>query len=138
MIARVGWCVGFTKIFFSIFAGFLATFVISKYSYRESLSLYLIFVITALFIVIVGFFVMKLVNFLCMNFLDKIGGLMLNVCIWLVLYVIVIVPNVMICEDHVFGGSGGKIYKTVSCFVKPRIPLLKDYVFPCVHLKSKL
>ncbi|MDR2666123.1 MAG: hypothetical protein LBB92_01575 [Endomicrobium sp.] len=138
-MARVGWSVGFTRIFFMILAGFLAIFVVNKYSHLEGLNLCLIFVITALFIIVIGcYFITRLINFLYMNFLDKISGLVLNVCIWLMLYINIIIPTVMTNKNYALDISNGKVYKTVSYFMKSRIPLLKDYVFPYVHLKSKL
>ena len=137
-MARIGWSVGFTRIFFVIFAGFLAIFVVNKYSRLEGLNLCLIFVVTALFIIVMGCFIKRLINFLYMNFLDKISGLVLNICIWLILYINIIIPTLMVNKNYSLDISNGKVYKTVSYFMKSKIPILKDYVFPYVHLKSKL
>jgi Ca2+/H+ antiporter len=133
----VGWSVGFTKIFFTILAGFLAAFISSKYSYREGLSLYLTFVVVAVLTIVLGCFIVRLVDFLCMNFLDKIGGLVLSVCVWLILCTNVIVP-IMVYENYVLDKSSGKICRTVSCFIESKVPLFKGYVFSYAHLKSKL
>lgn len=137
-MARIGWSVGFTRIFFVILAGFLAIFVVNKYSRLKGLNLCLIFVVTALFIIVMGCFIKRLINFLYMNFLDKISGLVLNICIWLILYINIIIPTVMVNKNYSLDISNGKVYKTVSYFMKSKIPILKDYVFPYVHLKSKL
>lgn len=137
-MARIGWSVGFTRIFFVILAGFLAIFVVNKYSRLEGLNLCLIFVVTALFIIVMGCFIKRLINFLYMNFLDKISGLVLNICIWLILYINIIIPTLMVNKNYSLDISNGKVYKTVSYFMKSKIPILKDYVFPYVHLKSKL
>ncbi|MDR1784397.1 MAG: hypothetical protein LBQ99_01495 [Endomicrobium sp.] len=134
----MGWSIGFTRIFFAILAGFLAIFVASEYSCRKGLNLYLAFVITVLLIVAIGYFIKRLVNFLCIDFLDKIGGLAINVCVWLILYMNIIMPTVMTCENYTLDKSSGRIYKTISCFVKSKIPLFKNYGFSYTHLKSKL
>lgn len=128
LIARLGWLVGFTKTFFTVSAGFLAIFIASKYS-CGGLSLYLIFAIIALLVIILGCFAARLLNFLYMGFLDRIGGLALNVCIWLILCVNVIIP-VMTQKNYISNVSKGTIYKSVSYIVRSKIPLFKNHVLP--------
>jgi len=131
LAAWVGWFVGFTRTFFAVLAGFLAVFAASKYPYQEGLNVYLIFIITAFFVVIVGCFVLRVINFFYLSFLDKIGGVVLNVCVCLILCVILIIP-VATRKDYASGNSTC-IYKTVSS-VLSKVPYLKNYVPPKLFL----
>jgi len=125
----LGWSVGFTRTFFAVLSGFLAIFVSNKYSYGERLNLYLIFVITALFVIVLGCFIARFIKFLYMGILDRIGGLMLNACVWLILFVNVIVP-IIPNNSYALDASNSTIYRTVSHIMQSKIPLFKKCVPP--------
>jgi len=125
LAAWIGWFAGFTRTFFAVLAGFLAVFVAGKYPYQEGLNVYLIFIMTAFFVIILGNFVLRVVNFFYLSFLDRIGGVVLNICVWLVLCVILVIP-VATGRDCTSDNSTC-IYKAVSS-VLSEVPCLKNYV----------
>lgn len=134
VIAYLGWSAGLTRSFFAVLAGFLAIFAADKYPYQEGLNYYLIFVITALFIMMLGGFVLRLVHFFYMNTVDRAGGAVLSVLVWLVVSVNVIVPT-LTHGTHALDGTTRTVYKTISKSMQKSIPLFKDYVPPSLEKK---
>ena len=127
LAAWLGWRTGFTRTFFAVLAGFLAIFIASRYPYQEGINSYLVFAMTALFVIIVGGFTLRLISFFYLNILDKLGGAVLSVCIWLIVSVNIIIPTV-IYGNHASGGTSHTIYETVSRIMQSKIPVFKDYV----------
>lgn len=122
----LGWSAGFTRTFFAVLAGFLAVFAASKYPYQKGLNFYLIFAITALFVVMSGGFTLRLISFFYLNILDRIGGAVLSVCVWLVVSVNIIIPVVLCGTCMSYGQS--YIYKAVSRVMQSEVTVFKDYV----------
>ncbi|BAV58732.1 hypothetical protein AGMMS49573_10170 [Endomicrobiia bacterium] len=122
----LGWFAGFTRTFFAFLAGFLAVFAASKYPHQKGLNFYLVFVITALLVIMSGGFTLRLISFFYLNILDRIGGAALGACIWLVVSVNIIIPAVF-CGTYMSCGQS-HIYKTVSHVMQSEVPVFKDYI----------
>jgi uncharacterized membrane protein required for colicin V production len=122
----LGWSAGFTRTFFAVLAGFLAVFAASKYPHQEGLNFYLVFAITALLVIMVGGFTLRLISFFYLNILDRIGGAALSACVWLIVSVNIIVPTVF-CGTYM-SCDQSYIYKTVSRIMQSEVPVFKDYV----------
>jgi uncharacterized membrane protein required for colicin V production len=122
----LGWSVGFTRTFFAVLAGFLAIFAAYKYPHQEGLNFYLVFAITALLVIMSGGFMLRLISFFYLNILDRVGGAVLSVCVWLIVSVNIIIPTVF-CGTYVSYGQS-YVYKTVSRIIQSEVPLFKDYV----------
>ncbi|MDR3071797.1 MAG: hypothetical protein LBU29_04320 [Endomicrobium sp.] len=95
LMVWLGWVVGFFQAFFAVLAGFMAVFAATKYPYQEGLNFYLVFVITGLFVSMLGRVALKLVGLLCLSILDRIGGVILSTCVWLIVSVSVVVPTII-------------------------------------------
>jgi uncharacterized membrane protein len=129
IIARIGWCTGFIKTFFTVLAGFLAIFTANKYPYQEGLNFYLIFVIIALFIIMLGNFTLRFISFFYLNILDKAAGMILSICVWLIISVNIIIPAVTYTYDeHTLYAQKHTIYKNISNVIQSKIPVFKNYV----------
>jgi uncharacterized membrane protein required for colicin V production len=126
LIGWLGWFAGFIRTFFAVLAGFLAIFAADKYPYHEGLNFYLVFVITALLIIMVGSFTLRLISFFYLNILDRICGAALSVCVWLIVSVNIIIPAVF-CGTYITYGQS-YIYKTVSRIIQSDVSVFKDYV----------
>jgi uncharacterized membrane protein required for colicin V production len=122
----LGWSAGFTRTFFAVLAGFLAVFAASKYPYQEGLNFYLIFIITALLVIMSGGFTLRLISFFYLNILDRIGGAALSACLWLLVSVNIIIPAVFCGTCMSYGQS--YIYKAVFHLMQSEFPVFKDYV----------
>jgi uncharacterized membrane protein required for colicin V production len=135
LIAWFGWNVGFTRTFFAVLAGFLAIFVASKYPYQEGINFYLIFVITALFVVVIGAFTLRLIKFFYLNILDRIGGAILSICIWLIVSINIIIPTII--QKYALDESEHTIHYAISNIMQSKFQgfkslmpqmLKKDYI----------
>jgi len=127
LIAWLGWSAGATRSFFAVLSGFIAIFAASKYPYQEGINFWLVFVISALIIVIICGFVLRLVKFFFMKPFDKAGGLVLSVLVWIVVSVNVVVPT-LTHGTRALDGSENTLYKTLSRAIHKNIPVLKNYV----------
>jgi uncharacterized membrane protein required for colicin V production len=134
LIACLGWSAGLTRTFFAVLAGFVAVFVASKYPYQEGLNFYVIFVITALFIIMLGRFISRMVSFFYLNILDRIGGAALSVCVWLIVAINVVIPTIT-HDTHILDGPTHTIYTTVSHTMQSKFPIFKDYVLSSLERK---
>lgn len=130
LIACLGWSAGLTRSFFAVLAGFLSVFAASKYPYQEGINYYLIFIITALAVMMVGGFVLRMVKFFFMNPADKAGGAVLSVVVWLIVSVNVIIPTLTHGTHALEGAARKTVYKTISKTMQSNIPLFRDYVPP--------
>jgi uncharacterized membrane protein required for colicin V production len=126
LIAWFGWNVGFTRTFFAVFAGFSAVFVATKYPYQEGINFYLIFAVTALFIFMIGAFTLRVINFFYLNILDRIGGAVLSICIWLIVSINIIIPT--ITQIHALDESKHTVHGTISDAMQFKFQGFKDYV----------
>jgi uncharacterized membrane protein required for colicin V production len=127
LIAWLGWSAGLTRTFFAVLAGFVAVFVASKYPYQEGLNFYVIFVIATLFIIMLSRFILRMISFFYLNVLDRIGGAVLGVCVWLIVAINVVIPT-MTHGTHILNGSTHTIYATISHTMQSKFPIFKDYV----------
>ncbi|MDR2191435.1 MAG: hypothetical protein LBO62_00940 [Endomicrobium sp.] len=134
LAAWLGWSAGATRSFFAAFSGFAAVFAASRYPYQEGINFWLIFVISALIIIMICGFVLRLVNFFFMKPFDKAGGAVLSVLVWIVVSVNVIVPT-LTHGTRALDGSGNTLYKTFSRTIRKNVPILKDYIPPYLEKK---
>ena len=74
-----------------------------------------------------GAFVLRVVKFFYMNLIDKAGGAVLSVLVWLVVCVNVVVPT-LTYGTQALGGSERSFYKTVSASMQKNMPFIKAYV----------
>jgi uncharacterized membrane protein required for colicin V production len=123
----LGWRAGFTRSSFSVLAGFLAIYFANKYPYQDGVNAYIIFFIATLVIFILGAFVLRLVYFFYMNIVDKVGGMVLNIAVWLIISINVLVPT-LTYGTAVLEGSTYSLYRVISEQMHLRIPVFKDYV----------
>ncbi|MDR0956333.1 MAG: hypothetical protein LBL77_00420 [Endomicrobium sp.] len=136
LIGWLGWFTGFTRAFFAAFAGFMSVFAASKYPYQEGLNFYIVFLITALFIIILGVFTLRVINFFYLNILDKFGGMVLSVFIWLVISVNIIIPT--ITGVRVLCDSKYKIHSYISNIMQSKISIFKNYISELVVGKTRM
>jgi uncharacterized membrane protein required for colicin V production len=134
IIGWLGWSAGVTRSFFAVASGFLAVLAASKYPYQEGINYWLVFAITALFIVMLGGFFLRIVKFFFMNPFDKAGGAVLSVFVWIIVSVNVLIPT-LTHGTRALDGSGQTVYKTLSQTIQTNAPLLKDYVPPYLEKK---
>jgi uncharacterized membrane protein required for colicin V production len=137
LIGWLGWSTGFTRTFFAAFAGFMSIFAASKYPYQEGLNFYIIFLITALFITMLGAFTLRVIKFFYLNILDRLGGMILSVFIWLIVSVNIIIPTIA-GDEQVLYGSKYKIYSSISNIIQSKIPIFKDYIPKLIERKIKM
>jgi uncharacterized membrane protein required for colicin V production len=127
-----GWSAGLTRTFFAVLAGFLAIFATNKYPYQEGLNPYFIFAITALFIIMLGAFILRMISFFYLNIFDRTGGAVLSVSIWLVVSINIIIPT-MTHGTHLLDGSNNAIYSNISRVMQSKIHMFKDYIPPSLE-----
>jgi uncharacterized membrane protein required for colicin V production len=123
----LGWRAGLTRSSFAVFAGFISIYAANKYPYQEGVNSYLIFFISALIIFIAGAFILRLVHFFYMNIIDKVGGLFLNIAVWLIISINVLVPT-LTYGTAVLEASKYSLYRVISEQMHLRIPVFKDYI----------
>ncbi|MCL2484952.1 MAG: CvpA family protein [Endomicrobia bacterium] len=136
LIAYLGWSAGLTRSFFAVLTGFLAILAASKYPYQEGINFYLIFVITALAVMLVGGFILRLVNFFYMNIIDKAGGAILSAAVWIIVAVNVLVPTLTHGTHALDEPAQNSVYKTISNKMQSHISVFKDYVPPVLERKA--
>jgi uncharacterized membrane protein required for colicin V production len=132
LVIWLGWSTGFVRTFFAFLAGFIAIFVFWKYSYQEEMNTYLIFsisAVSAVFVVMIGAFMLRIVNFFCLNIFDRIGGVLLSLCVWLIVFINVITPSLTSSRVQ-FDESDSYIYPAIARAVQSKIPIFKD----CIQL----
>jgi hypothetical protein len=134
LIAWLGWSAGAVRSFFAVLSGFMAIFAASVYPHQEGINFWLVFVISALAVIIACGFALRLVKFFFMRPFDKAGGAVLSVAVWAVVAVNVIVPT-LTHGTGALDGQGGSFYKSVSAVIHKNVPVLKDYVPPYLEKK---
>lgn len=135
LIAYLGWSAGFTRSFFAVLAGFLAIFTASKYPYQEGINFYLVFIITTIFVMLVSGLVLRIVNFFYMKIVDRAGGAILSVTVWLIVSINVIIPTLTHGTHALDGPAQKTLYTAISNNMHKKIPLFKDYVPPSLEQK---
>jgi hypothetical protein len=135
IIAWLGWSAGAVRSFFAVLSGFTAIFAASAYPYQEGINFWLIFVISALAVIIACGFVLRIVKLFFMRPFDKVGGAVLSVAVWATVTVNVIIPT-LTHETGALDGSGGFLYKNLSTVIHKNVPILKDYVPPYLEKKA--
>jgi uncharacterized membrane protein required for colicin V production len=136
LIIRLGWSVGLIRTFFAVFSGFMAIFVSAKYSYQKSLNFYLIFAITALFVIMLGALTLRIISFFYLNILDRLGGVLLSVCVWLIISMNILIPTMTHETTYTLNKSTNTtIYATISNMIQSKIPIFTDYVYPLLEKK---
>lgn len=136
LIAWLGWSVGFTRTFFAVIAGFFAIFIANKYPYQEGINFYLVFAITALVVILIGAFMLRIISFFYLTILDKIGGLILSVCVWLIVSLNVIIPTMTHGIYAVDKSTHTTIYKIISHILQSNIPVFKNYIPQSLEIKE--
>ncbi|MDR2402046.1 MAG: hypothetical protein LBD32_01090 [Cytophagales bacterium] len=126
LIVWLGWSAGFARTFFAALAGFIAILAANKYPYQEGMNSYLIFLIATAFVVMIGAFTLKLIDFFYLNILDRISGMLLSVCVWLVVFVYVVIPT-MISRAQI-DVRNSYVYSVITNTVYPKTSFFKDYI----------
>ncbi|MDR2351129.1 MAG: hypothetical protein LBD56_00375 [Endomicrobium sp.] len=126
LVIWLGWSAGLARTFFAVLAGFIAIFTSDKYPYQGGMSVYLIFLISAVFVIMVGAFTLRIINFFYLNIFDRIGGAFLSLCVWLIVFINVIIPA--LASRTQFGESNSYIYSVIARTIQPKTPIFKDYI----------
>jgi uncharacterized membrane protein required for colicin V production len=129
LVAKLGWSAGLVRTFFTVLSGFMAVFVATKYSHQEIMNFYFIFAITALLIIILGSFTLKLIGFFYLKTLDKIGGAVLSMLVWLLVSINVVIPTAI--HDGIVCVSNRPtsiVYVTVSKIIQQNIPMFQNHI----------
>ncbi|GHT51550.1 hypothetical protein AGMMS49990_06070 [Endomicrobiia bacterium] len=134
LIAWLGCSAGLVRAFFAVLAGFMATFVSANCSYQEGLNVYLVFLVTALFVIMLGALILRLVSFFYLNILDRLGGALLSVCVWLIVSINILIPTIT-RGTHKLDKSTSTIYTAISDTIQSKIPIFTDYVPPLLERK---
>ena len=136
LVIWLGWSAGLARTFFAVLAGFIAIFASNKYPYQEGMNVYLIFSISAVFIIMVGAFTLRIIKFFYLNIFDRIGGAFLSLCVWLIVLINVIIPS--LASRTQFDESNSYIYSVIAQTMQLKIPIFKDYIplFLAKHQKQ--
>ena len=126
-MAWLGWQAGLVRSCFAVLAGFCAILAASKYLYQKSLNFYYIFIIVALFIIIIGGIISRVIKLFYLNILDRLCGLMLSVVVWLIISVNIIIP-IMISGTYGLEEQNHVVYTYISKLMKSKFSMLEDYV----------
>jgi uncharacterized membrane protein required for colicin V production len=127
LIFWLGWAAGLTRTFFAVLTGFLSIFAANKYPDNTGIKFYLVFCITALLVIMLGSFTIRVVNFFYLNFLDKILGAVLSVCVWAVIAVNIVIPSLMRVPNSFDTAEKSIVYKTIADAVHSKIFVFKDF-----------
>jgi hypothetical protein len=136
LVICLGWSAGLARTFFAVLAGFIAIFASDKYLYQEGMNAYLIFSISAVFVIMVGAFTLRIINFFYLNIFDRIGGAFLSLCVWLIVFINVITPS--LASRTQFDASNSYIYSIITRTMQSKTPIFKDYIplFLAKHQKQ--
>jgi hypothetical protein len=126
LIIWLGWSAGLARTFFAVLAGFVAIFAADKYPYQEGMNAYLIFSIAVVFIIMLGAFTIKIINFFYLNIFDRIGGAFLSVCVWIIVFINIVIPSVTNWTSIDVNSS--YVYGAFAKTIQSKIPVFKDYV----------
>jgi uncharacterized membrane protein required for colicin V production len=126
LVIWLGWSTGLARTFFAVLAGFIAIFVSDKYPYQEGMNAYLIFSISAIFVIMLGAFMLRIINFFYLNIFDRIGGAFLSLCVWLIVFINVIIP--LLASRIQFDESNNYIYSVIARTMQSKTPIFKDYI----------
>jgi membrane-associated phospholipid phosphatase len=132
LIIWLGWYAGLARTFFAVLAGFIAIFAADKYPYQEGMNNYLIFSIAAVFIIMVGAFILRIINFFYLNIFDRIGGAFLSACVWTIIFINILVPSLN--RRFSYDLSSSYVYVSAKT-LELKMPIFKDYILP--FLKEK-
>jgi uncharacterized membrane protein required for colicin V production len=128
LILWLGWSSGLTRTFFSILSGFVAIVAANKYPDNYGVNFYLVFSIAALFVIMLGSFTVKIVNFFYLNLLDKLLGAFLSVAVWCIIAVNVVVPT-MTNASSVFDRTEKSVAYNFLCKeIHSKFPTFRNYV----------
>ncbi|MDR2251469.1 MAG: hypothetical protein LBD98_01335 [Endomicrobium sp.] len=126
LVIWLGWSAGLARTFFAVLAGFIAIFASDKYPYQEGMNAYLIFSIAAVFVIMVGAFTLRIINFFYLNIFDRIGGAFLSLCVSLIVFINVITPS--LASRTQFDASNSYIYSIITRTMQSKTSIFKDYI----------
>jgi hypothetical protein len=125
LVIWLGWSAGLVRTFFAVLAGFIAIFAADKYPYQEGMNNYLIFSIAAVFIIMLGAFTLRIINFFYLNIFDRIGGVFLSLCVWIIIFINILIPSVNNWTSLDLKNS----YVYISAMtIQLKIPIFKNYI----------
>ncbi|MDR1259841.1 MAG: hypothetical protein LBJ68_00475 [Endomicrobium sp.] len=128
VVALISWSIGFMKIFFTVFIGFLAIFIANKCSCQQSLNFYLVFVVICLFITMLCNFVLRFINFFYLSTLDRVLGVIVGVCVWLIVSINIIIPAVITKKDVLHVVQKHAVCKAFSNITQSKLFVFKNHV----------
>jgi hypothetical protein len=136
LIAWFGWHLGVLKSFLLIFAvALLFLFVANDFQLsKKGTDFYLLIALVVLFIVIMAVF-LRVVKFFHLSILDKVGGAVLSVYVWIGLSIDVLVPIIASTLDIPIC-IGTLVYKTAFCLSQFKIKPLGLVEAMCGILQS--
>ncbi|MDR2772046.1 MAG: hypothetical protein LBB93_01090 [Elusimicrobiota bacterium] len=127
LIGYFGWKAGLTRSIFAAGAGFAAVLVAHLYPNQDGINFYLIFAITAAIIFLIGAFVFRAVHFFYMTIIDKIGGAVLGMAIWVTVAVNIIMPSIDFSMDKGKSSNyGGRLYTTIDENIEKHFPVFRQ------------
>jgi hypothetical protein len=126
LIIWLGWSAGLARSFFAALAGFIAILAANKYPYQEGMNSYLIFLIAAVFVIMIGAFTLRVINFFYLNILDRVGGMLLSVCVWLVVFIYVVTPTIVSWAQIDVRNS--YVYYVIINTIHSKTPIFRDYI----------
>jgi hypothetical protein len=135
LIIWLGWSAGLARTFFAVIAGFIAILAANKYPYQEGMNSYLIFLIASVFVIMIGAFTVRVINFFYLNILDRIGGMLLSVCVWLVAFIYVVIPIIVSWQQIDVRNS--YLYSVIINTMHSKTPIFKDYIPPFLEKHQK-
>jgi hypothetical protein len=135
LIIWLGWFAGLARTFFAVIAGVIAILAANKYPYQEGMNSYLIFLIAAVFVIMIGVFTLRVINFFYLNILDRVGGMLLSVCVWLVVFIYVVTPTIVSWSQIDVRNS--YVYSGIINTMHSKTPIFKDYIPPFLEKYQK-
>ena len=91
---NIGFEVGLIRSFFAFCAGFISILLAQNYPEQAGINYYLIFVVTAIVIYLVGLFFVRVVKLFYLTLFDKFAGIVLSVCICFMLTANFVLPQI--------------------------------------------
>ena len=91
---NIGFEVGLIRSFFAFCAGFISILLAQNYPEQAGINYYLVFVVSAIVIYLVGLFFVRVVKLFYLTLFDKFAGIILSVCICFVFTANFVLPQI--------------------------------------------
>ncbi|MDR3112034.1 MAG: CvpA family protein [Elusimicrobiota bacterium] len=128
LVLWLGWSTGLSRTFFAVLTGFAATLAAHKYPDNDGLNFYVVFAITALFIILIGAFTIRVIHFFYLNLLDKLLGAAFSVCVWFLIAINIVTPSLTSVPNSFTKIKDTVVYMNISKIIHSKVPSFKGYV----------